>query len=182
MSEAATTYRFTLEGFLRAWEAGVFDERVEMVDGEVWPVPIGDWHGTATGRVVRNLPNSAYEVTLSSLASSGSVPDPDCWVRPVGAQPAAQLSPRLSAWSVDDVLLVVEVGDETLDFDLTTKASLYGRSGYGCYWVVSRRGIYEHTGPHDFGYAKAELYPPGARIPVRYAGIDLAVSDLLPAG
>lgn len=180
MTDAATTYRFTLEEFVRAWEAGVFQQRVELVDGEVWPVPIGDWHGTATGRVVRALPDSGYEVTLASLASSGSLPDPDCWVRPVGAQPAGQLSTRLAAWSPHDVLLVVEVGDETLGFDLGVKASLYGRSGYGCYWVVSRRGIYEHTGPHDFGYAKVELYPPRALIPVRYSGTDLAVTDLLP--
>lgn len=28
-----------------AWEAGAFDHRVELVEGEVWPVVIGDWHG-----------------------------------------------------------------------------------------------------------------------------------------
>lgn len=176
---ASTPYHFTLEEFVHAWEAGVFQSRVELVEGEVLSVPIGDWHGVTTMRVARRLPNGQFEVTSASLATGGSLPDPDCWVRPVGAQPAGQVSVRLSRWSAEDVLLVVEVGDETVDFDLTVKTAMYGRAGYACYWVVSRQGIYEHTGPHELGYVNRRLYGPGERIPVRYAGTDLAVSDLL---
>lgn len=179
MSLAPTPHRFTLEEFLRAWEAGVFESRVELVEGEVLSVSIGPWHGDTTGLVVRALPTDRGRVTMASLASAGSLPDPDCWVRSADAQPTGNPSPRLATWSADDVLLVVEVGDESVDFDLTVKASLYGRAGYACYWVVSRQGIYEHTGPHELGYTSRLLYGPGERIPVRYAGTDLAVSDLL---
>lgn len=78
MTAGAQQHRWSTEGFLRAWEAGGFDgARVEMVDGEVWPVSIDSWHGRTTGRVVRHLPNAAYEVTSESLVLATSVVDPD---------------------------------------------------------------------------------------------------------
>lgn len=181
MAFAPSTYRFSLDEFVRAWEAGAFDNRVELVDGEVWPVPIGSWHGRTQMRVARALPNERFAVTGESLATAGSLPDPDVWVQPAGSQPSERISQRLVRWNPGDVLLVVEVGDETLDFDLSVKAVLYGRAGYACYWVVAREGIYEHTEPREIGYAQRRLYRSGERIPVRYAETDLVVSDLLAA-
>lgn len=179
MVYAPATYRFSLEEFVRAWEAGAFDNRVELIDGEVWAVAIGDWHGATQMRVARALPNDRFEVTGASLASGSSLPDPDCWVKRRGAAPVAEISARLARWDPADVVLVVEVGDETLDLDLTVKAGVYGRAGYETYWVVSREGVYEHTGPTPSGYANRRLHRPGERIPVTYAGTDLAVSDLV---
>jgi hypothetical protein len=59
MASAALTDRFTPEEFVRAWDAGAFSTRVELVEGEVWPVPIGDWRGDTTGRITRALPQRA---------------------------------------------------------------------------------------------------------------------------
>ena len=56
MSSTVAPYRWSVSEFLRAWEAGAFDHRVELVEGEVWPVVNGDWHGKTTARVVRRLP------------------------------------------------------------------------------------------------------------------------------
>ena len=36
-----------------------------------------------------------------------------------------------------DLLLVAEVSDTTLRFDLTTKAALYARAGIADYWIVN---------------------------------------------
>ncbi|MEU1957765.1 hypothetical protein [Nocardia sp. NPDC019255] len=41
MTEASIAYRWTRSEFLHAWEAGAFDHRVELVEGELWPVVIG---------------------------------------------------------------------------------------------------------------------------------------------
>ena len=49
MSSTVAPYRWSVSEFLRAWEAGAFDHRVELVEGEVWPVVNGDWHGKTTG-------------------------------------------------------------------------------------------------------------------------------------
>lgn len=175
----ALRYRWTPQEFLRAWESDVFDRRVELVDGEVWPVPIGSWHGDTTGRVVRALPNDRFVVTTASLPTASSIPDPDCWVRPSGASPAAAVSRRLSAWHPEDVLLVVEVSDETVEADLTVKAELYGAAGYATYWVVTREGVHEHTGPTALGYERVRLLGPADHVPVGYSATSLPVGAAL---
>lgn len=179
MAVTAFPYHWRLEEFLLAWEAGAFDDRVELIEGEVWAVPIGDWHGETAMRVARALPNGRFRITASSLLAGDSLPDPDCWVLRGGAEPVARLSARLSRWSPADVLLVVEVSDETLDHDLSSKAALYARAGYRCYWSVTRDGVYEHTEPSEVGYRQRVLHRPGDQIPVRYAGTSLDVADLL---
>lgn len=179
VTHAALVYHWSQSEFLRAWEAGVFDHRVELVDGEVWPVVIGGWHGKTVGRVMAMLPRTGVEVTAETLPSGESLPDPDCWVQRAGAQPVRPLGSKLAVWDPADVLLVVEVSDDTMLHDLQTKMRLYGRSGYPVYWVVTREAIYEHTEPIPSGYRTRREHRRGERIPVGYAGTDLAVDDLL---
>ncbi len=175
-------YRWTRDEFVRAWEAGAFDRRVELVEGEVWEVPIGLWHGRMTGRVVRALPGGGVEVMMASLPAGDSLPDPDCWVLRAGASPTGSIGRRLAFWQPTDVLLVVEVSDESIVQDLGVKAKLYGRAGYGVYWVVTPDAIYEHTNPTSSGYRTRVVYEAGERIPVGYAGTELEVSSLLAPG
>lgn len=179
MSVVPLTYRWSQSEFLRAWEAAAFDHRVELVDGEVWPVVIGSWHGVTVGEVIASLPRAGAKVTTETLPTGESLPDPDCWVRRAGAKPIGTLGARLSVWSPDDVLLVVEVSDETMLVDLEVKARLYGRSGYPVYWVVTPEVIYEHTEPAPTGYRARREYRSGEQIPVAYAGTWLDVANLL---
>lgn len=184
MSEAALTYRWNPDGFVRAWEVGAFEGRVELVDGEVWPVIIGDWHGEAVGKVIKRLPDEGVRVTTATLPVGDSLPDPDCWVLRRGAQPVARLgSGRLHRWSAEDVLLVVEISDETVVQDLTTKAGLYGGAGFAAYWVITREAVFAHTEPIPHGYRTRIEYRSGDLIPVPYAdGNVIAVDDLISAG
>jgi len=179
VTQTTQTYRWTPSEFLRAWEAGAFDHRVELVEGEVWPVVIGPWHGRASIRIIRLLPEDNAEITMATLPAGSSLPDPDCSVLRSGATPTRSLGRRLDAWSPEDVLLVVEVSDESVTADLTVKARIYGRAGFAVYWVVTPETIYEHTEPSGTGYLSRREYHRGTRIPVRYAGTDLAVDDLL---
>lgn len=63
--------------------------------------------------------------------------------------------------------------------DLNVKTRLYGSAGYPVYWVVTKGRIFEHTGPTPTGYRHRTEYGLGDRIPVAYAGVELAVDDLL---
>jgi hypothetical protein len=180
MSVVPLTYRWSQSEFMRAWEAGAFDHRVELVDGEVWPVVIGSWHGVTVGEIIAALPRAGAKVTTETLPSGESLPDPDCWVRRADATPIGKLGVRLSVWGPADVQLVVEVSDETLLADLEVKAKLYGRAGYPVYWVVTPEVIYEHTEPASTGYRVRREYRSGERIPVGYAGVELEVADLVP--
>jgi hypothetical protein len=179
MGQTVETYRWSIGEFLRAWEAGAFDHRVELIEGEVWPVVIGDWHGTMAGNVIALLSGFNGDVTTATLPSGNSLPDPDCWVRRQDAEPAGHLGTRLSLWRPDDVLLVVEISDDTVVADLSIKSRIYGSAGYLVYWVVTEDVIYQHTEPTPTGYRKRVEYRRGDRLPIVYAGTDVAVGDLL---
>ncbi len=175
----APRYRWTRDEFVRASEAGAFDRRVELVEDEVWEVVLGSWHSETTGLVARALPGGDIRVMVGTLPTGASLPDPDCWVRRKHAAPAASIGRRLASWRSEDVLLVVEVSDESVAQDLGVKALLCGRAGYAVYWVVTPEAIYEHTNPTSSGYRTRATYTSGDRIPVGYAGADLEVNALL---
>jgi putative restriction endonuclease len=181
MIQPVLAYHWSQSEFVRASDAGAFDHRVELVEGEIWPVVIGSWRGETVGQLIAVLPRAGVKVSTATLPTGESLPDPDCWVRRAGATPIGTVGTRLSVWQAADVLLVVEVSDETTIHDLNVKANVYGQAGYPVYWVVTQEAIYEHTGPITGGYRTRVEYRPGERIPVPYAGTDLAVEDLIAA-
>jgi hypothetical protein len=179
----ADTFVWDEASYLRAWEAGVFGEqRVELVDGEVIRVVIGDWHGQVTARVIRRLPEDGWRVTIATLPSSGSLPDPDAFVVRVGAEPVARLGTQrtISRLNPGDVGLVVEVADASLVFDTEVKTVVYGRAGFGCYWVVHRDGVEVFTDPFEGGYRERRHVDPDGEVEVPYAsGSTISVAELL---
>jgi hypothetical protein len=179
MTQSVLAYRWSQSEFVRAWEAGAFDHRVELVEGEIWPVVIGSWHGDTVGQLLALLPRTGVRVTTATLPTGGSLPDPDCWVRRADAESIGTVGSRLSIWNASDVLLVVEVADETTIQDLNVKAKLYGQAGYPAYWVVTQEAIYEHTGPISTGYRTRVEYLPGEHISVPYASVVLAVDEVI---
>jgi Uma2 family endonuclease len=66
----------------------------------------------------------------------------------------------------EDVLLVVEVSDTTLEFDLTKKAQLYARAGIPDYWVldVNKRRLIVHREPLGGGYTAVLSYRTNERV------------------
>jgi hypothetical protein len=160
------------------------DRRVELVEGEVWSVSLGPWHGAVAGNVTRLLPNGDWRVTSASLPAAGSITDPDVWVHRRGARPVARLGAtgRLARWGAGDVALVVEVADASFVVDVDVKASLYGRSGFDTYWVVHRGGVEVFTDPFEAGYRQRLTIPPTGYVGVSYRpDVTLAVADLLDA-
>lgn len=88
-------------------------------------------------------------------------PQPDICVQSL---PAIAFATRLPGPS--DILLLVEVPDSTLRFDLRNKAALYARVGIVEYWVadVSGRRFIVHRGPTPDGYAQVTEYAEDAVI------------------
>lgn len=184
MALVAETWHWNEESFILAWEAGVFrNERVELVEGEVWPVSSGEWHGAVTNNIVRALPNGDWRITAASLPASGSVLDPDVWVRPRDAQPVARLgnTGRLLRWNPADVVLVVEVADSSLPADLEIKARVYGRAGFPTYWVVHRGGVEMFTEPYEAGYRSQDSFGPEGLLSVPYGDHSIEVGSILDA-
>ena len=132
-------HSISVEEYLRMDEAGVFapEARLELIEGEIIEMaPIKPPHAARvaqlTERFVLLAADQATVWTQGPLVISGrSVPQPDI----------ALLRRRPDFYghalpTVADVLLVVEVSDSTLAYDLRTKAPLYGRSGISEVWVV----------------------------------------------
>lgn len=138
-------------------EAGVFapDARLELLEGEiVEKAPIGSRHAGAVNALNRILVRQAGERAVVAvqnpiIAGERSVPQPDL----------ALLEPRADSYSgahpiPADVLLVIEVSDTTLAFDIGTKVPLYARFGVPEAWVVDlqERSIRVFRDPSANGY------------------------------
>jgi Uma2 family endonuclease len=85
----------------------------------------------------------------------------------------------------EDILLLVEISDSTLAFDLSVKAKLYARAGNGEYWVADLNGrrIVTHRDPlPDIGsYRPVKSYSALDRIaPLAAPQAEIAVAELLP--
>ncbi len=180
----------TLAMYDRMIAAGVFDpaeaHRVELIGGELHMMsPIGDRHADAVDWLVRwstlAIDRQSLLVRVQnplSIPGSESAPQPDmAWVtlrRYADRRPLPE-----------EVSLLVEVADTSLEFDTTAKASLYAAAGIADYWVVDlvsravivfrepRSGGYESRSTHrgdqlvrplaqpDAALSPAELFLPG---------------------
>jgi Uma2 family endonuclease len=178
-------YRFTAEDFHRMAQAGILgeDDRVELIEGQVVEMPpIGSPHaGTVnylTAAFVRGLGDRAvvspqHPVRLSDL----SEPQPD----------VAILRPRVDSYRdshprPEDVLLLVEVADTSVEFDRTVKLPLYARVGIPEYWLVDlQRGVLEvYRSPEGDRYAEVQELAAGARVaPNSFADAELDVGEIL---
>ncbi|MGH8676361.1 MAG: Uma2 family endonuclease [Burkholderiales bacterium] len=116
--------------------------------------PIGSRHAGAINVLNPLFVRLAGDLAIVSvqhplIVAERSVPQPDL----------ALLKPRADSYSrshpsVADVLLVVEVADTTLNFDLGTKIPLYARSGIAEAWVldVQQRALRVFRDPGPGGY------------------------------
>ncbi len=82
-----------------------------------------------------------------------------------------------------DLLLVVEVGDSTLGFDLKTKARLYARAGIQEYWVVDVAGrrMIVHRDPIEGLYSSVVAYGEDESLsPLAAPARQLIVKEVFP--
>jgi Uma2 family endonuclease len=181
---AVRPHLWTREEYDRMIEAGVFapDERLELVEGEILQmVPQGSFHATAVRLVedaLRRAFGAGFEVRtqLPLALDPYSEPEPDIAVVPGYARDYRDAHPSTA-------LLIVEVSDSTLDFDLRRKSSLYARAGIPDFWIVnlidraidlfrdSDGNSYRSHSQAGIEESIAALSAPNCKIPV---------SDLLP--
>jgi Uma2 family endonuclease len=137
--ETAGQRRFTVAEYHRMAETRILgpDERVELVRGVIRGMSPKSWaHVMSVKRIYDLLQTalqgraSVYQQAPLVLESLDSEPEPDVLVCS-NPDEWAYLSERTSP------LLVIEVADSSLEFDLGEKASLYAEAGVPEYWVVN---------------------------------------------
>lgn len=172
--------------YLRMGEAGVFapEARLELIDGEIIEMArIGSPHAAIVKILNRLLVRLVGERAIVSVqdpvvATERSVPQPDI----------ALLKPRADGYysahpGAADVLLLVEVSDTTLAFDLDTKIPLYARAGIAEVWVidVNARSVRVHRDPGAGVYASTFVVQGDKSVaPLALSEARIALSDIFP--
>ena len=182
--EVRRPVRFTPEEFHALSEQGVIPERTELVDGEIIEMPAQHYPAVATiGRIERALAAEWHDPdcvvsNMTHVFPSGWNPMPDVAVydRPPPRRPkeGAYPVPRL----------VVEVADETLDYDLGEKAARYAGEGVAELWVadVGGRRLWVHREAEGGAWGSRRGLKIGDGVsPLCLPGASYAVADLIPA-
>jgi Uma2 family endonuclease len=131
-------HSITVTEYVRMGEAHVLahDARLELMDGEIVEMaPIGSAHAAVVYRLdtlLRKVAPSAMVFVQSPLVlGERSVPQPDVMLLRPRADEYYNSLPVAS-----DALLVVEVADTTLRYDMDVKRLLYARAGVAELWIV----------------------------------------------
>lgn len=142
-------HRITVDEYYRMAEVGLLapDARVELIEGEIIDMPpIGSRHAWTVTELTKLMIRAVGDLAAVSSQlpvrlSRSSEPQPDvALLRPRGkAYRAAHPAPS-------DTLLVIEVSDTTLRYDLQRKVPLYAGHGVPEAWVVDL----EHEQVHFF--------------------------------
>ncbi|MGH7972236.1 MAG: Uma2 family endonuclease, partial [Limisphaerales bacterium] len=158
-----TKHRFNVKEYYRMAETGVLrpDARVELLNGEIIDMsPIGPFHGGLVKRLSRLFTLQAKgRWTVSTQdplrLDDHSEPQPDVMLLKPAPDDYTSRHPQ-----PDDVFLLIEVSDTTLDYDRGEKLPAYGRASVAEVWIVNlQNGTFEvYRDPHFTGYgSKAVL-------------------------
>ena len=177
--------RFTVEEYSRLGEIGVIspDERVELIDGMICKMgPEGIRHVAAIDLAL-NLFNSRLKglhgirIQHPLRVASHAEPEPDIAIVEE-ADPRAYLDGHPTT-----ALLVIEVADNSLEKDLTSKALTYAKAGIPEYWVVNliQDNVELFRDPSLDGYLQRKTVSRGQAItPASLSNIEIPVDDLIP--
>jgi Uma2 family endonuclease len=132
-------HRLTVNDYHRLGEAGILgeDDRVELLAGQLVDMsPIGPRHALAIDALTELLVTAvagraAVRVQNPVVLDDESEPQPDLTVvrRPWRGHPHEHPRP-------EDILLLIEVADSSLDTDRGAKLELYARAGIREFWIV----------------------------------------------
>lgn len=166
---------------------GLLTERYELINGEIiFKMPQNPPHALTvmliTTWIIRVFGEMyarcqlAIDVDVVDPEFNNPEPDGVALSQPITAFAAHHPGPA-------DILLLVEVSDTTLRFDLRNKALLYARAGIEDYWVadVVGRRLFVHRNPTQTGYAEVIEYGDNATVtPLARPDAVVLVSELLP--
>jgi Uma2 family endonuclease len=176
--------RFTVQQYHRMIETGILheDDRIELIEGELNRMPpINPEHAGKTKRLNRLLSSLVGDRAIVSVQDplvlgDRSEPEPDLMLLRSREDFYETANPR-----PEDVLLLIEVADSSLEYDRGIKIPLYAASGIPEVWLLDlqqqRLEIYLDPGPS--GYRKILLPDSGQTAsPALIPGIEVQVDSL----
>jgi Uma2 family endonuclease len=177
-------HRFSVKEYYRMAETGILrpDARVELLKGIIIDrSPISPIHGGINKRLLRDLTmlsNGRWLVSPQNpLRMDGySEPEPDFMLLKPSSNDYSSRHPQ-----PEDVFLLIEVSDTTLDYDREEKLPAYGRAGIAEVWIVDLNNstIEVYRDPHFTGYgSKTVLHPGDQAVPQAFPDVVVNVTEL----
>ncbi len=176
---------FTVQEYHKMVEAGILtaDDRVELIKGEIVKMsPVGRRHSSHVKRlnelfVLRLTPNVTVGVQDPVELDDSSEPEPDLALlrRRADFYEAGHPQPQ-------DIFLLVEVADTTVEFDRTVKIPLYAESGILEVWLVdvNNQCVEVYRQPSPNGYEEVRRYQRGESLAMlAFLDINFALDELL---
>jgi Uma2 family endonuclease len=162
-------------------------QRLELIEGELINktgkgrahvnalVLLREWLASIFGTLCV-IPGSPIDVAPKDNPTSE--PQPDLIVQSRDITHFTERNP-----GPEDLYLVIEIGDASLSFDLSTKAGLYARAGIAEYWVldIAGRRMIVHRDPRDGRYTSTFAYEVNESVsPLAAPESALRVGDAFP--
>ena len=179
------TFRLNVSQYHQMSEAGIFSEndKVELINGEIIEMsPIGRRHTACVNRL-----NSVFSQLLGKkvivavqnpiLLNNLSEPEPDI----------ALLKPRTDFYESghpqpQDIFLLIEVADSSIEYDRDVKIPLYASSGITEVWLVDiyQQVIIVYRYPSENGYRDIQTLSRGEKLSISaFPENNLFVDDIL---
>ncbi len=183
-STPRTRHRFSLQDYEQMIEFRILEEsdRVELIRGEIVDkMTISEPHATCVKKL-----NHLFSGMLAGRAVVG-IQDPVVVVESRPEPDVSLLIPRDDFYlgstpCVDDVLLLIEVADSSLEYDRTEKLSLYAEAGVCEYWIanVKQQCVEVYRNPQSNGtYANERVFKTGEILSIeKLPGIAVAVDQV----
>jgi len=180
-----TKHRFSVKEYYRMAEAGVLrpDARVELLNGEIIDMsPIGSTHAGTVKRFIRIFTKLARDRWVISAQDplrldDHSEPEPDFMLLKPSPDDYTSRHPQ-----PDEVFLLVEVADASLDYDREEKLPAYGHTGVCEVWIVNLRdqSLEVYREPHFTGYGSKTILRAGDTVaPLAFPDAAVDVAELL---
>ena len=188
---ADTIWRLRVDQYHAMIQAGILaeDDPVELLEGWlVTKMPKNPRHRVATQltreALAQAMPSSWYVDAQEPITTADSEPEPDVVVVQGNRREYADRHP-----GPQDIALVVEVADSSLQRDRSSKKRLYAAAAITEYWIINliANQVEVYTDPSGSGpqadYQHSRSYALSDTVPVVLEGREvgsLPVQDLLP--
>jgi len=178
-------HRFSVEDYYRMAEFGVLrpGARLELLDGQIIDMsPIGPAHAAVGKRLNECFSRLAQGRWLMAVQDplrldDHSEPEADLMLLKRAPDFYASRHPL-----PEEVFLLIEVADATLEFDRDEKLPVYGRAGIAEVWIVNLADatVEVYREPHFAGYASRVILRAGDKAkPQGFPDVAVDVAELL---
>jgi Uma2 family endonuclease len=180
-AEGLPRWRWTVAEIERVAAAGLFADRdkFDLVGGEMVPMsPRGRRHESIRLELSYRSSRTVSENVMVAAEPQFNL-DADTYLHPdILVHPRAKATYDLRG---PEALLVVEIADSSLSYDLKVKSSLYAANGVPEYWVINAVTLQTtvHRQPSETSYAASEVFPASTQlVPLLLPELAIALDEL----